>query len=575
MRFSLAMFLPIAVVSSTFSQDMVPMLPPVPRTPEIPIVPMALPEAPKVESKTDIPALPKSPKENLSLPEVPKEPKMGLPVLPDVPKENLNKELPPVPKLLPVPENPDKPKDRQEKKDPQEKKGDLEPTIPPAKDLNPKGVPPKDVLPDATPIAPVDIMPFPAPIVISEEIRRLTLSDCLAFAREKQPVLIALRASMNRALLATQGLADVKRKGGFILPDLEYRQQQSANGLKAARVELEQAEYEIAYAVTYSYYTIVYAKEQRKVALELIEQLEIYLDQVKKIVGGKGGGIKEINKNTENFLELALNEAKIRLQDAERGISRGRAALKEAMGYTGPERIDAADELLPDVVAKIPEDVVIAHALSRRGEIMLTAIGADTCRLEVCAQWSRMFTSRLATFANGGDIHSKSLPTTTYEPTYRPGAIGLDVPDKLLGDRSTRTRSAQMIAARAEAVHEKAKNLVTLEATTAYIDWVRAKEKVALARQGVKAAKEMQERQREATGGNFTKSEILTTEASVTKAQVSLNEALYDQIIALATLERVTAGGIRLNLPVSTTPIPKPVPAPAPTPIPSPSPSPR
>ena len=63
------------------------------------------------------------------------------------------------------------------------------------------------------------------------------------------------------------------------------------------------------------------------------------------------------------------------------------------------------------------------------------------------------------------------------------------------------------------------------------------------------SSKEMIDRQREAAGGNITKEGILTTEVSVAQTFANYNQALYDQLVALANLERITAGGVRVNFP--------------------------
>ena len=43
--------------------------------------------------------------------------------------------------------------------------------------------------------------------------------------------------------------------------------------------------------------------------------------------------------------------------------------------------------------------------------------------------------------------------------------------------------------------------------------------------------------------------DVLQNEVSASLALASLNEALYDQLVALADLERTTAGGVRVNFP--------------------------
>src|SRR5262249_58990754 len=135
------------------------------------------------------------------------------------------------------------------------------------------------------------------------------------------PQLAALRESVSAALLKQRGAGEVKRTAGIITPDIDIRLQQSDLGIRAAMAEYAQAEHEVTYAVVRCYYTVVYAREQIRVARDLTEQLETNLEQVRKIVEGKGG-IKGITKNTEDRLEVFLGQAKTRLNQAEVGIER-------------------------------------------------------------------------------------------------------------------------------------------------------------------------------------------------------------------------------------------------------------
>ena len=64
-----------------------------------------------------------------------------------------------------------------------------------------------------------------------------------------------------------------------------------------------------------------------------------------------------------------------------------------------------------------------------------------------------------------------------------------------------------------------------------------------------KSGRDLIERLREAAGGAPTKEEAITAEVGSAQAFAAYNEALHDQIVALADLERITAGGVRVNFP--------------------------
>lgn len=394
------------------------------------------------------------------------------------------------------------------------------------------------------------IAPPPADPVPASTVTRYTLPEAINIGLAKHPQISALRDSMNAALLKHRGLDEVKRTIGILQPDIGYREQQSDLGLKAAIAEYEQAHFEVTYAVVRCYYTVVYAREQTRVARDLVDQLEENLKSVRKIVQDKGG-TKTITQNTLDNLVVLIGQTKERLIQAETGADRARAALREAMGLEPGARVDAADEMLPEISPelKLNRDTIIAHAITRRGEVKLAQIGADVTRLEVYSQWARKFTMLGTTYANAADIHARPIPGAQHSPDYKPGAIGPEMPDRIVGRRDTRTAIASIYADRAKSAADQARSLVGLEAENAYYEWVAAARQVESSRVSAKSGRELKARLREAAGGVQTKEEVLTAEVSATLAEAAFNRALYDQIVALANLERITSGGVRVNFP--------------------------
>jgi outer membrane protein TolC len=408
-------------------------------------------------------------------------------------------------------------------------------------------------LPSALPqprIADVPAPQMPPAATDHEAATRYTLGEALAIAHQNHPQLAALKASMNAAVLKQRGLNEVSRIGGFLLSDIEDRKAQSDLGIRAAMAEFEQAQHEVTYAVVRNYYTVVYAREQQKVAKDFVEQLEDNLARVRKILYDKEAkGIKGITKDTEDKLKIILEAARGRLIQAETGADRARAALREAMGVEPGCKVDAADEVLPEIKAAINREVVIAHAVTRRGEVTLAQIGLEVTQLEVKAQESKRMSVMVGTYANGADIHARPVPYAQREPDYKPGAIGPEMPARLIGKRSTRAATAEQYAERVAAAVRQARSLVGLEADAAYSRFDEATRKIVGSKEASAAGKQLIERQREATGGSLTKEEVLTNELSAVQAMAAYNEALYDQIMALANLERITAGGVTVKFP--------------------------
>lgn len=382
-------------------------------------------------------------------------------------------------------------------------------------------------------------------------LAKLTLGQCISIGLERNPTLKAARAAIDAAHSSKQGLDDIGRLASLFSPDLPCRKLQACHGLTAVAAEMSAAEQEITYAVTRMYYTVVYAREQEQLTKDLVDSLDAYLVQVKAIVNSKegGGGNKEINKNTEDRLVIARSEAIIKRNEAEAGVNQAFAALREAMGYAYNEPLDVADSKLPEIQAEVNRDTVIQFASTNRPEVILASVGADVARIEVMAQWKLCFRPRASTFASGSDIHSIAIAAGSRGDYYYPQPLSPRMPTQLVGNHATRANTARAYTEYADALVEKTKGLVTLEAQNSYEKFMEAHKNVSETKLAAKTGKELIERLREAQGTKLNEQMILTSEASYTLAVARYNKSLHDQILALANLERISAGGIKVAYP--------------------------
>jgi outer membrane protein TolC len=386
-----------------------------------------------------------------------------------------------------------------------------------------------------------------------EPLPKLNIGDCLRIAYEKQPKLCALRASLEAAQAGQRGVESA-RLIGHLSPQYKYRQQQAAEGITAATAEFDQACHDVAYSVAWTYYSVVYAREQLKVAKDAVEFVDFYREQVEKIVNDKKGGNREINQLTLNRLIARLAEGKRQLIRAHAGYEKAQSALREAMGVDPNYLFDPADQELPDFAKfELQKDVVVAHARTRRGEVVMAGIASEVTRLEAYAQWSLRFRYRSQTFASGADIHARPIPPGHRDGEYRPDAIGPEMPANMFGNRQTRTERAWALAARSQAVLEKTINLVTLEAENAFIDYHYAGLSMAEAKKQAEAGKANLAALKEVAGDKVSTAanlqSLLEAQGEAATGQAAYNDAVRQRIAALANIERITAGGVKINYP--------------------------
>jgi outer membrane protein TolC len=371
----------------------------------------------------------------------------------------------------------------------------------------------------------------------------LTLEDCVRLGLEKQPSLAAARASLAAAEVQQRALENL-RLAGLISAEVPIRREQAALGVTIATAGLHQAEWETTYAVTRNFFSMMYAKKQEAVAREVERKLRSAQDRA-KIQVGKGDPDSKIRNYDVDKLAVHADLYKLKVAEAEQGFQLAAFALAEAMGMGGDCRLSLVQTDLPPVGETLELCRLVELALQRRGEIVQATSAVRVTDLEVDAQGtSHALTMR--TFAASSDIHSREIPQGVSNTQYRPSAIGLDMPTLLAGRRHDRMDRAREFNARAAAVADKATNLIRLEVEAAFLKWQDADRKVRILAGSREAAA------RVAKGvdagffgkvGDVTGEEYIRGITLADSNEAAYNEALYYHALALAALERVTAGG--------------------------------
>jgi outer membrane protein TolC len=377
-------------------------------------------------------------------------------------------------------------------------------------------------------------------------VAALGLGDCLRLAQGASPRLAAARASLAAAEDGSRAV-NALRVPALIDPELPVRRRQACLGVTAAAAALDQTEREVAYAVTRTYLSVLFARDQEKVARRVATQLATEHQDAKRQLDA---GARNVTTTDVNRLLTYARLAEAKQIQAAQGEKRALAALLEAVGRGQDCHIEVPARPLPVPEVRPDRCAVVAAALARRGELVQAGVFAEIAHLEVDAQ-ATSCGLRHETFAAGGDIHARQVPPEVRNGEYRPGAVPPEMPTLLAGSKAERVQRASDLSARADAVVEVTRNLIALDAADAFLRWEEAAGEAAKAREGADAADQMAVDLAAAHRANPEKvrlEEVITAWVLVGTARGQYNEYLYRQLVALADLERATAGGFCAGL---------------------------
>jgi hypothetical protein len=370
----------------------------------------------------------------------------------------------------------------------------------------------------------------------------LRLADCLAISEERQPSLVVARVRLAAAISKLASLESLDGPVARLRQDLPIRRQQAQLGIDAAKADLVRMEIENRYVVTRSYLSVLYARAQRKVVDDLIDELKFLRERVRASVEKKER--PEWTAATVDLVTLYLRRTEARRAEAERGIALALAAVREAMGLEPTVCFTIADEPIPQPMVQVCHEDIIAAAVARRSEVIEANLASEAAVLEIDAQAARCRRGPVHTFAAASDLHANHVPQPIYREEFRPGGIPLAMPNILVGPRDGRAATAQNFSIQAAAVAQKTRNLAILEAEEAFYLWQEWSQKVVFLGEADKIATQLGRDLHEELHGSLKHLIEALIPESLLAAQTRTDyyEALFRQAIALAALERVTGG---------------------------------
>ncbi|MBI3407774.1 MAG: TolC family protein [Planctomycetes bacterium] len=372
-----------------------------------------------------------------------------------------------------------------------------------------------------------------------------TLQELIDVGLARQPGLAAARASLAAAESGQSGVNHLPMFNAVVSRDVPIRRQQACLGVTIAAAGLAQAEWETRYAIVRNYWSIVYAQEQLRLLREILKSATDAIDAADKLMKAD----KDITKLDKQVLQLNRDLVTAKEAEARVGVERAKAAVREAMGVDLDYPLNNIHGALPDsfkVFTQGDRQELVNRALALRGEMAQVVAANQVTGLEITAQSRQLFRMTTKTFAAASDIHATPIPQGVANGEYRPGAIGLEMPDFLVGPRADRVQRACNLNDRAGAVVDKTQNLITLEVEATLLKIEEAAIKAQTLRTSRKAAEDTYFKTLERfNDGKAKVGDLVQVSTLESTIRAYYNEAAYNYVLGLAALERVTAGGYR------------------------------
>ncbi len=373
----------------------------------------------------------------------------------------------------------------------------------------------------------------------------LDLATCIHLALERQPRIAAQQATLTASEDGREAVEKL-RFPATLDPEIPVRRRQACLGVTAAAAGLEQDQRDAAYAVARTYFTVIYAREQERIARGVVDRIGATRDAAQRALDA---GAADITSADVNRATVYQRLAETRRIQATSGVKRALAALKEAIGLEPECWLDVPPGRLPEPDVRPNRDEVVAAAVARRGEMIQAGVFAQVVCLEIDAQGTSVL-QRMQTFAAGTDIHARPVPQGVRNSEYRPGAVAPEMPGLLAGNRQERVEHARALYARAGAMVATTRNLIVLEADDSFLRWEQASQQASAAREAADSGDKLAaDQNRDFIAGLKVKvDEVVNAHVVAATARSQYNEFLYQQVLALADLERVTAGGFCAGL---------------------------
>lgn len=292
---------------------------------------------------------------------------------------------------------------------------------------------------------------------------------------------------------------------------------------------------ELVYSVKNAYWSLFKAQQIEKFLGETVGQIQAHLTNVQNMFQQ---GL--VTKNEVLKVQVQLSNAQLMLIDAKNGVKLAMINLNNTIGMPLDSRVDLASTIKHTPKDYPQLETLIEAALTNRPEVKALDFRVKASEAGVAAARGNWFPQ---VYLVGNYYYARPnqriFPTKDeFADTWDVGiAVTMDIWN--WGSTTHQTSQAQAQLEQAKDSYAQLKDGVTFEVMQNYLNIQQAKEKIAVAEQGVKQAEENSRMTSEKfKAGLALNSDVLDAETALLQARTNHTQALVDYELAEARLEK-------------------------------------
>src|SRR5512135_1486246 len=309
----------------------------------------------------------------------------------------------------------------------------------------------------------------------------------------------------------------------------EYIGRKQARLAKEASIhDRERARQETVYGVVKAYYSLLLAREYRKVALQSLETSEanVKLAEARYRAGA-------VLQSDLLGAKVQLAEVKEMLTRSENGVKLGSAALNFAMGVPQATEYDVTGSLLSqDIKAEV--NALMDEALKKRPDLM--SMELNRANAEQSVSMARADYLPSLSVMGQADWNSDRVAGEDAKSWALTAMLQWNLFDGLV--TRSKVKEALASSSRMQSLEEQTREAVQFQVRQAYYNATASLDRIAVTSSSVQEAEEgLRIVQRRYETGMTTFVDVLGAENSLIRARTNALQALYDNNIAQAELK--------------------------------------